>query len=78
MSVRAHLAGGLIRAWAHITVSPGAAGGHLWDGPGVVFETTPRLHRYLGASVRFTGTTPHGRERRLRARLTTDAPTGLR
>jgi TRAP-type C4-dicarboxylate transport system substrate-binding protein len=78
MSVRAHLARGLIRAWADITVAPDPAGGHRWDGPGVVFETTPRLHRYLGASVRFTGTTPRGHERRLRARLTTDAPTGLR
>jgi TRAP-type C4-dicarboxylate transport system substrate-binding protein len=78
MSVNAHLAGGLIRAWAVMTVAPDRTGGHSWDGPGVVFETTPGLHRYRGATVRFTGTTPRGRQRRLNARLTTDAPTGLR
>jgi TRAP-type C4-dicarboxylate transport system substrate-binding protein len=78
VSLRAHVAGGLIRAWAFITVAPDRTGGHRWDGPGLVFDATPRLRRYRGASVRLTGTTPRGRERRLHARLTTDAPTGLR
>ena len=78
MSVHAEVAGGVIRAWVVITVAPDRTGGHRWDGPGVVFKTTAVLRRYRGATVRFTGTTPRGHERRLHARLTTDAPTGLR
>ena len=78
MSLHVPVPGGELRAWADVTVAPDGAGGHSWDGPGVVFKTPPRLRGYLGASVRFTGSTPGRHPDRIRARVSTDAPTGLR
>jgi TRAP-type C4-dicarboxylate transport system substrate-binding protein len=77
MSVRAVFRRGQIEGFVDMGLAPARSGAHTWNGPGVVFQTTPRLHRYLHASLRFRGITRAGDPDDLDGGFVTDMSTGL-
>jgi hypothetical protein len=78
MGVQLQLAHGGLRGWIDVRTASTRARHHRWDGIGVVRRASPQLRRYRTASLRFRGVTDDREPDRVRGRLVTDTPTGLR
>jgi TRAP-type C4-dicarboxylate transport system substrate-binding protein len=75
----ARFAAGTLRGCVHMTITRGPHGEYRWVGsPGAISTASRRLRRAAGLSLTFSGVTAAGDHHRLRARLATDVPTGLR
>ena len=77
LKLAARFPSGELHGCVDMAIMPMPHGPFRWSGPGVILSASPALHRYVGLSLRFTGTTSASDLGHVHAAFTTDVPSGL-